>query len=139
MATVWMQRAGVIAGCVLLVAVSGCGGGGAAGSGDSFTFPSKVLSWNPPSTYSDSTPLDPSRELEAYEIYVNETGSFADSIPPMAEVVAVDPRTGQLATSFDLAKFSRYLSPGVTYRVSVRAVAISGLKSGFSSTAAFSF
>ena len=40
---------------------------------------------------------------------------------------------------FDLANLGPYLSPGVTYYVSIRAVAVAGLISVFSAAAAFSF
>ena len=57
----------------------------------------------------------------------------------MALVSAVDSATGQPATSFNLANLGPFLSLGVRYQVSLRAVAISGLKSDFSPPAAFSF
>lgn len=96
-------------------------------------------SWNPPTTYSDSASLDPAKDLEGYELYVNESGTFSEAASPMAEVQAVDPGTGQPRTSFDLANLGPFLFPGVTYQVSIRAVAVSGLKSGYSAVAAFSF
>lgn len=126
---------GSIAACMLLAGLSGCGGGSGEGTGSS----TKTLTWNPPTTYSDSTPLDPTKELERYEIYVRESGSFSEADSPMAEVGAIAPGTGQLLTSFDLANLGPYLSPGVTYRISLRAVSIVGLKSGFSEATAFSF
>jgi hypothetical protein len=127
-----------IAAIVLSAGLSGCGGG-ADGSAEGNIFPSKTLSWNPPTTYSDFAPLDPAQDLEMYEIYVDETGAFSDAASPMAEVASADRETGELCTSFDLANLGPYLSPGVTYYVSVRAVAASGLKSGFSDAATFSF
>jgi len=130
------QRLRFIAAFMLVAALYGCGGGG-ADSGN--VFPSKTLSWSPPTTFSDSTPLDPARDLNLYEVYVNETGTFSDTSSPMAEVVAVEPGTGKLGNTFDLANLSSYLSPGVTYHVSIRAVSISGLKSAFSGSATFSF
>lgn len=130
---------GSVAACILLASVYGCGGGGATGSGETVTYPSRVLSWNPPTTYNDSAPLDPSQDLKSYEIYVNDTGTFSDSSSPMAEVGAVNSGTGQATTSFDLATLGPRLIQGVTYHVSIRTVAISGLKSDFSGTAIFSF
>ena len=103
------------------------------------TLPPKILSWQPPTSYSDNSPLDPLRDLDNFEIYVKETGPFSDGDSPMAFISAVDSATGQPATSFNLANLGPFLSLGVRYQVSLRAVAISGLKSDFSPPAAFSF
>lgn len=70
---------------------------------------------------------------------MKETGAFSETDLPMAEVGAIVPGTGQLLTSFDLENLAPFLSPGVTYQVSIRAVSFSGLKSGFSASAALSF
>ena len=76
--------------------------------------------------------LNPVTDLNGYEIYVNESGSFADADAPNAVVSAVDPATHTLTSSFNLANLAPYLSKGVVYKVSMRAVAITGLKSDFS-------
>jgi hypothetical protein len=47
--------------------------------------------------------------------------------------------THTLTTSFNLANLAPYLSKGIAYRVSMRAVAVTGLKSDFSPPASFSF
>jgi hypothetical protein len=83
--------------------------------------------------------MNPLTDLDGFEIYVNESGSFGDADTPKAVVSAVDPSTHTLTTSFNLANLGQYLSRGITYRVSMRAVAITGLKSDFSSLASFSF
>jgi hypothetical protein len=70
---------------------------------------------------------------------VNESGTFANADTPMAVVSAIDPATGQVTTSFNLANLGPYLSKGVLYQVSLRAVSLTGLKSGFSQSASFSF
>ena len=116
--------------------VAGCGG---EGSGGSELFPSKMVSWNPPSTYQDGSSLNPATDLDSYEIYVKEAPNFADTDNEMAALSATDKATGQVCTSFDLANLSPFLSEGVTYHVSIRAVAKNGLKSGFSPGATFSF
>jgi hypothetical protein len=83
--------------------------------------------------------LNPTNDLDRFEIYVNESGSFADADTPNAVVSAVDPATHTLTSSFNLANLAPYLSKGVVYRVSMRAVALTGLKSDFSPPASFSF
>jgi len=131
----------------LLGTLSGCGGGGATSSdgaplptGDGGTsLPAKTLSWAAPESYTDNTSLNPLTDLAEYEIFVNESGSFADTDTPKAVVSAVDTTTHTLTSSFNLANLGQYLSRGVAYRVSMRAVAITGLKSDFSPPASFSF
>jgi hypothetical protein len=124
---------------VVLAILSGCGGGGASSSGDGTPLPAKTLSWAPPESYTDSTSLNPLTDLDGFEIYVNESGSFSNGDIPKAIVSAVDPQTHTLTTSFNLANLGSYLSKGIVYRVSMRAVAITGLKSDFSPPASFSF
>lgn len=124
---------------VVLAILSGCGGGGTSSSGDGTPLPAKILSWAPPNSYTDSSALNPVTDLDGFEIYVNETGVFSNEDHPNAVVSAVDPQTHTLTTSFNLANLSPYLSKGVVYRVSMRAVAITGLKSDFSPPASFSF
>jgi hypothetical protein len=124
---------------ILLGILSGCGGGGGdSSSGSGTPLPAKVLSWAAPDSYTDSTSLNPMTDLDTYEIYVNQSGSFTDSDTPSAIVSAVDTTTHTLTTSFNLANID-HLSMGVVYRVSMRAVAITGLKSNFSPSASFSF
>lgn len=125
---------------LVLAILSGCGGGGSSsGGGDGTPLPAKVLSWAPPESYTDQTSLNPVTDLDGFEIYVNESGSFADADTPSAVVSAVDPATHSLTTSFNLANLGSSLSRGIVYQVSMRAVAVTGLKSGFSPPASFSF
>ena len=133
---------------LLLAILAGCGGGGASSSGGGTpppadgggtSLPAKILSWAAPESYTDNTSLNPLTDLAEYEIYVNETGSFADTDTPKAVVSAVDTTTHTLTSSFNLANLGQFLSRGVSYRVSMRAVAITGLKSDFSPPASFSF
>ena len=126
--------------------LAGCGSGGSSvdggstgtGGGDA-SFPAKTLSWAPPSAYTDSTPLNPFSDLDVFEIYVKTSGSFSAGDTAMAALQAVEPGSGQLNTSFNLANLGPYLSRGVTYFVSIRAVAKNNLKSDFSTPASFSF
>ena len=124
---------------ILLGILSGCGGGGTSSSGDGTPLPAKTLSWAAPESYTDNTSLNPLTDLAEYEIYVNESGSFADTDTPKAVVSAVDTTTHTLTSSFNLANLAPYLSKGIAYRVSMRAVAVTGLKSDFSPPASFSF
>jgi hypothetical protein len=117
---------------------SGCGGGGGGGSASEI-LPTKTLSWEPPTSYSDGTRLDPASELDRFEIYVNENGTFSDNDHEMAAVSAVNTTTGQVTTSFNLANLSPFISKGIQYFVSIRAVDRNGIKSSFSPSAAFSY
>jgi hypothetical protein len=119
----------------------GCGGG--ASSSDSGTpgtsLPARTLSWESPTTYTDQTAMNPATDLDRFEIYVNESGTFTDADTPAAELSAINPDTHQLTASFNLANLSPNVSTGHQYHVSLRAVAISGLKSDFSPSVSFSF
>ena len=57
----------------------------------------------------------------------------------MAAVSAVDPATHILTTSFNLANLAPHVTAGPKYYVSLRAVALTGLKSDFSPPVSFSF
>jgi hypothetical protein len=116
--------------------ISGCGGGGGA-TGTSF--PSKTLSWQPPVSYADSTPLNPAADLDSFEIYVKADGVFTPGDNPNASLAAYDSGTAQTATSFNLAGLGPYFSKGTVYHFAIRAVAKGGLKSDFSPSATFSF
>lgn len=83
--------------------------------------------------------MDPVTDLDRFEIYVNESGSFTDTDSPLAAVSAVDPATKKITTSFDLANLSSHLTVGPQYYVSLRAVALTGLKSSHSPPVSFSF
>jgi len=117
---------------LILAAFLGCGSEGEL-------LPAKMVSWNPPATYQDGSSLNPATDLDSYEIYVKEAPNFADTDNEMAALSATDRATGQVCTSFNLANLSPFISKGVTYHVSIRAVAKNGLKSGFSPSAPFSF
>ena len=128
-----------LAAIILLGSLSGCGGGGGSSTSDGSPLPAKTLSWAAPESYTDNTSLNPLTDLSEYEIYVNESGSFADTDTPKAVLSAVDTTTHTLTSSFNLANLGPSLSRGVVYRVSMRAVANTGLKSDFSPPASFSF
>jgi hypothetical protein len=83
--------------------------------------------------------MNPVTELNQFEIYVNETGTFTDKDVPMASLGAVDPQTRAITSNFNLANLSPQVTTGPKYYVSLRAVALTGLKSDFSPPASFSF
>jgi len=122
---------------IVIAFLSGCGGGGGTSSGESY--PAKILTWSPPTEYTNGTSLNPATELERFEIYVNENGVFSDTDNEMAAISATVSGNGQPTTSFNLANLAPFLSQGVTYHVAIRTVTRDGLKSGFSAGATFSF
>jgi len=126
--------------CALTVSLFGCERWvSGESSSESESLPIKTLSWTPPGTYQDGTPLDPANDLDSFEIYLKETSNFDDTDDEMAALSANDKATGQLCTSFNLSNLSPFISKGVIYYVSIRAVGKNGLKSDFSSPAAFSY
>lgn len=121
---------------------AGCGGGGSSADTSTSTSTStatpKILGWTPPQTYSDQTPLDPAKDLNHYEIHINDTGDFSRPDVTEATVSAIDSANGQLVTSFDLANLGVRLSKNVTYYVSMRSVSNTGVISDFSPAVSFS-
>jgi hypothetical protein len=118
------------------ICLIGCGGGETA----SPTTPSPAgptLQWDPPQSFADQTPLDPARDLENYEIFVNETGTFPATETPAAVVSAVEPTSGSLVTSFNLGNLGPFLDAGKTYHLSMRSVSRTGIKSDFSPAVSF--
>jgi len=83
--------------------------------------------------------MNPATDLDYFEIYVHESDIFADTDTPQAVIRALDPSTHALTTSFNLANLSPHVTVGPRYNVSLRAVAITGLKSEFSPPVTFSF
>ena len=122
---------------LMITILPGCGGGGSSESGP--PLPSRVLSWEAPTSYVDTTAMNPVTDLDRFEIHVNETGTFTDADPPVAAIRAVDPATHTLTTSFNLANIGPPLKVGPQYYVSLRAVALTGLKSDYSPPVSFSF
>jgi len=90
------------------------------------------MNWNPPTTYTDGTPLDPHRDLDFYEIFINQ-----DLTSPVAQVSAINSTTGALVTSFDLATLGAVFDSG-SNSISMRAVSRTGEVSDPSAPAFFS-
>ena len=91
-----MKRA-IILLCLLL---AGCGGGGSSGGGADNN---AVLSWSPPTTWSDNvTILDPMLDIEQYDIYANDGTRDFTPDDLVASVAGVD--NGVIVTSFNIGK-----------------------------------
>jgi len=108
----------------VLPACSGCG----SSSGPSVQ--GKSVYWAAPQSFTDNTPLVPSRDLQGFEVYIRQDSSFGSADNPVATAQPLD-------TSYNLANVSPPLSKGVTYYVSLRAVTVDGVKSDFSPAASF--
>lgn len=125
---------------VAALALPGCGGGEAGTSGSGPSASAGVLAWDPPVTYVDNTALDPSMDLDYYEFYVREDEAFTDADPPLAQVAAVTDVLSpdgnfylqELTREFVLDNLVPFAEPGRRYYLSIRAVGVDGLKSGFS-------
>jgi hypothetical protein len=121
---------------LLGILLSACGGGGegvaSATQEPQPSLPAKTLSWEPPASFTDGTPLNPVADLQDFEIYVSQNSSFGPTDQTAAVVAPAD-------RSFNLTLLASSLSRGTTYYVSLRAVSTSGMKSDFSPPASFSF
>ena len=122
---------------------TGCGGGGSAETGQGTAPPgpsAPVLAWDPPTTFSDNTVLDPFRDLDYYEFFLRTDGNFTDNDVAIAQVLAVTNVLGQGGTSyvptltdlFDLNNLVPFTQHGTVYYLSIRSVGMDGLKSHFS-------
>lgn len=132
----------VLGTAIALLSLPGCGGGdtGTQAQGEDPLQPASVLSWDPPVTYDDATPLDPSRDLDYYEFYIREDEAFSEADEPLAQVAAVtdvltpegDAYLQELTREFYLDNLIPFAEQGKRYYLSVRAVGVDGVRSGFS-------
>jgi hypothetical protein len=128
---------------VAMIVLPGCGGGGGGGGVSSeVSSPSgsvTALEWDPPTVAVDGTPLDPRRDLDYYEFYLRTDQNFTENDQPVAQVAAscdVLSKNGksfkrELTTDFTLDNLLPFTEKGKQYYVSIRAVGVDGLKSGF--------
>lgn len=111
--------------------LSGCGGGGEGAMASIPPGVASALHWDPPQTYEDNTPLDPCRDLDYYEFYVRNDPNFTENDLPLAQVAATEDYQNPTRL-FNLVNLTPFIAPGARYYLSIRAVGIDGLKSGFS-------
>ena len=126
---------------VAMIVLPGCGGGG-GGESSAVSPPSgtvTALEWDPPTVAADSTPLDPRRDLDYYEFYLRTDQNFTENDQPVAQVAAfydvLSPNgksfVRDLTKEFTLDNLLPFTEKGKRYYVSIRAVGVDGLKSGF--------
>jgi hypothetical protein len=104
-----------------------------------------VLAWDPPQKYEDNTLLDPYKDLDSYEFYVRNDPNFTENDLPLAQVAAFSDILSpdgksyipQLTTLFELTNLLPFVPPGPRSYLSIRAVGVDGLKSGFSTPIAW--
>lgn len=115
----------ILAAALLSATLAACGGGGASTSDGGAATASYSLQWEAPRTYVDNTPLDASRSIDRYEVFVTEEAAVHPEDQPIACVsgTVLEGVVAKPVTSFDLHNLSGLLAPGAVYYVSVRAVA----------------
>lgn len=133
-------RAAALA-AVIGILVAGCGGGGEgtqAQSGGSGTY-GPTLVWDAPKKFADGVSIDPRRDLDHYEIYLRTDANFSDTDLPVDQVAAISDVSSpggmtdgrKPTTEFPLDRLLPHTQPGKRYYVSIKAVGVDGLKSGF--------
>jgi hypothetical protein len=80
-----------------LLAIGGCSGGGSPPA--PIDNAPHILTWQPPTTWTDNTVLDPLRDLDRNDIALSDDGLFADN-DVVASVSAAD--NGAVVNLFDL-------------------------------------
>ncbi len=138
----------MLLGCfAVALLVSGCGGGGSAGGETPGVSPAApVLTWDPPSTFSDNEPVDPYRDIDHYEVYVREDAKFTNSDLPVMVIPAMTsvdttraPSTAGISkgvrpnSEFLLDELNPYISKAKRQYVSLKSVGVDGQKSAFMS------
>jgi len=118
---------------------SGCGeeGGGSEVSQSSGTI--TAMEWDPPVVAADGRPMDPKRDLDYYEFYLRTDQNFSDDDLPVAHVASftdvLSPNgklfKRKLTNEFYLDNLLPFTEQGKQYYISIRAVGVDGLKSGF--------
>lgn len=130
---------------VILAAVgllTGCGGGGEATQAQAPppSGPLSAFGWTAPATFNDNTPLNPSVDIDYYELYLRRDPNFTEGDQPAVEIAAVEDHLssdGRSVVRSPVTQFTLDLIPsipaGSTLYVSMRAVGIDRQKSAFMS------
>lgn len=121
---------------VTMIVLPGCGGGGEGGSTSGST---TVMEWDPPLVAADGTPMDPRRDIEYYELFLRTDRNFGDDDVPVAHVASftdvLSPNgrsfKRELTKEFSPENLRPFTEKGKTYYISLRAVGVDGIKSGF--------
>lgn len=123
------------------IVLSGCGGG--EGESSSAVSPPSgtvtVLEWAPPKVAADGTPMDARRDIDYFEIYLRTDQNFRENDQPVAQIAAFhdvrspDGKTfvRELTKEFTVDNLLPFTEKGKRHYVSLRAVGVDGLKSGF--------
>lgn len=133
-------RAAALA-AVIGILVAGCGGGGegtqAQSSGSGTSAPTLV--WDTPGKFADGVSMDARRDLDHYEIFLRTDPDFKDNDLPVDQVAAISGVSSPVGktnvrkptTEYPLDRLFPHTQPGKRYYVSIKAVGVDGLKSGF--------
>ncbi len=138
-----LNRYHFLAGFAVLTSILfiGCGGGGEgtqAQSGGSGTN-TQTLAWDPPMNFADGVSIDPRRDIDHYEVFLRSDPNFNETDLPVVQVAAISDvaSSGGIShgrkpsTELPLDRLLPYAQPGQRYYVSIKAVGVDGLKSGF--------
>ncbi len=121
------------------IILSGCGEGGESSKVSPQSGPITAMAWDPPTVDPDGSPVDSRRDIEYYEFFLRTDQNFTDDDLPVAHVSGyydvLEPGgksfTKKLTKEFALDNLLPFTEKGKKYYVSIRAVGVDGLKSGF--------
>ena len=128
----WFVIAGLLA---------GCGGGGGDSQVGQVSSPSgevTVFAWKPPATFNDNTPLNPTSDIDYYELYIRTDPNFTESDQPAVQIAAMTDllsTDGKTVVKSPVTEFTLELVPSIPSQkilyVSMKAVGIDKQKSAF--------
>ena len=122
---------------VTMIVLPGCEGGSSEVSQASE--PITAMAWEPPTVDPDGSPMDSRRDIDYYEFFLRTDQNFTDDDLPVAhvsgfyDVLEPDGKsfTRKLTKEFVLDNLLPFTEKGKKYYVSLRAVGVDGIKSGF--------